>query len=437
MKTKIYVCYFTSAFVFASVLFPDVSSWTGTLQFDADSNNQQEMTLNSTGLGIGVTPAANLHVSGNAMVTQAIHVGGNSGSSNLNISGTVGFSSTTISSNTAIGDYSTVFVDSSSGNLIVDLPYGGNVEGRIITVKKVSSHHEVKLRSIDWHIDNHPFIYFSSGNMGYSRVICSSGKWHILEGSGGVSYGWSPNQITTYGWWDPSDVSTVTATDNVVTSIADKSSRGGSNLVPGADGSPVPETARRKINGRNVIYCDGITDYMTAYNFPWSSTNSMMYFAVAEIVSTDHQYDTIIAHGRGNGDGLSLASAAGATYVPRIIIEGNTEYIPSVTKNGPSVFSVVLDWANSKSYIYVDGVQIGTNGVYNVVPTLNNDQFQIFNITKTWDYRCPEGTFGEYIVVQDISTQTRQKIEGYLAHKWGLEGNLDNSHPYKGVGPLY
>lgn len=33
------------------------------------------------------------------------------------------------------------------------------------------------------------------------------------------------------------------------------------------------------------------------------------------------------------------------------------------------------------------------------------------------------------------SDADRQKAEGYLAHKWGLTGNLDATHPYKSSGP--
>ena len=33
------------------------------------------------------------------------------------------------------------------------------------------------------------------------------------------------------------------------------------------------------------------------------------------------------------------------------------------------------------------------------------------------------------------STTQIEKAEGYLAHKWGLEGNLDSSHPYKSTPP--
>jgi hypothetical protein len=28
-----------------------------------------------------------------------------------------------------------------------------------------------------------------------------------------------------------------------------------------------------------------------------------------------------------------------------------------------------------------------------------------------------------------------EKAEGYLAHKWGLEGNLNSSHPYRNTPP--
>lgn len=33
------------------------------------------------------------------------------------------------------------------------------------------------------------------------------------------------------------------------------------------------------------------------------------------------------------------------------------------------------------------------------------------------------------------SDADRQKVEGYLAHKWGLTGNLDAGHPYKSAPP--
>jgi hypothetical protein len=42
----------------------------------------------------------------------------------------------------------------------------------------------------------------------------------------------------------------------------------------------------------------------------------------------------------------------------------------------------------------------------------------------------------EYILLPTLaSTEDRQRIEGYLAHKWGLTANLPASHPYKNTPP--
>ena len=44
---------------------------------------------------------------------------------------------------------------------------------------------------------------------------------------------------------------------------------------------------------------------------------------------------------------------------------------------------------------------------------------------------------GEIIWLSGVpSDEDRQKIEGYLAHKWGLAGNLPSDHPYKHAAPI-
>jgi len=47
-----------------------------------------------------------------------------------------------------------------------------------------------------------------------------------------------------------------------------------------------------------------------------------------------------------------------------------------------------------------------------------------------------DGKISELIIVPSVATtQDRQLIEGYLAHKWGLTSNLPVDHPYKSVVP--
>ena len=49
----------------------------------------------------------------------------------------------------------------------------------------------------------------------------------------------------------------------------------------------------------------------------------------------------------------------------------------------------------------------------------------------------PDGFVAEMITTTSkLPIMERQKIEGYLAHKWGLNGKLPSNHPYKLGHPL-
>ena len=50
--------------------------------------------------------------------------------------------------------------------------------------------------------------------------------------------------------------------------------------------------------------------------------------------------------------------------------------------------------------------------------------------------RFYQGVIHEVLIFNiSLSTDRRQKMEGYLAHKWGLAGNLPSSHPFKNSPP--
>ena len=76
-------------FLLISPLFlnADIKSTSGEIEFDVQSDQQAELTLNSTGLGIGTSPSGNLHVNGNSILSDQVYIGEATGSSNLNING--------------------------------------------------------------------------------------------------------------------------------------------------------------------------------------------------------------------------------------------------------------------------------------------------------------------------------------------------------------
>lgn len=51
--------------------------------------------------------------------------------------------------------------------------------------------------------------------------------------------------------------------------------------------------------------------------------------------------------------------------------------------------------------------------------------------------RSFRGAFSEVLFfADDLDNTNRQKVEGYLAHKWGLAGNLPADHLYKSAAPI-
>lgn len=46
------------------------------------------------------------------------------------------------------------------------------------------------------------------------------------------------------------------------------------------------------------------------------------------------------------------------------------------------------------------------------------------------------GEIAEIVLVHSVDSELRQRIEGYLAHKWGLAGGLPAEHPYKATAPF-
>ena len=49
--------------------------------------------------------------------------------------------------------------------------------------------------------------------------------------------------------------------------------------------------------------------------------------------------------------------------------------------------------------------------------------------------KWPWGEAGRGVLPGDCTGDNWEKVEGYLAHKWGLTDNLPNNHPYKNKVP--
>jgi hypothetical protein len=82
----------------------------------------------------------------------------------------------------------------------------------------------------------------------------------------------------------------------------------------------------------------------------------------------------------------------------------------------------------------------GESDAYQYNATLNTDtgsdgSFYFGGEVEGGSYR-PDWTLAEMLILDGVpSTDDRQRLEGYLAHKWALTGSLPSDHPYKSAAP--
>lgn len=167
-----------------------VNSTQGNILFDSNADGSHEAHLNSTGLGIGADPSANLHVSGNAIATKSISVGGagNPSGSNLHLHGTFAMSIASVGAGAnQISNASIVLADTSSGDVSLQLPDLADSIGQMITVKKISSQNKLMISGSGNTLDNFHTLSYSSGNLVSIEIFNNGSNWFIMNQSSGKS----------------------------------------------------------------------------------------------------------------------------------------------------------------------------------------------------------------------------------------------------------
>jgi hypothetical protein len=99
----------------------------------------------------------------------------------------------------------------------------------------------------------------------------------------------------------------------------------------------------------------------------------------------------------------------------------------NIVNSTNNIISVILDTTGS---VYLNGS----------ATSVASTSFAGTSLNASFDWAISAGAFkgyiGEVITYPSVLTDTnRQKIEGYLAWKWGLQGSLPIGHPYKNAPP--
>jgi len=243
---------------------------------------------------------------------------------------------------------------------------------------------------------------------------------------------WSPAEITTALWLDAADASTITESGGAVSQWNDKS--GNSRNATQATSSSRPTLTTAAQNSRNVITFDGTADFMEFSGITLDNNNTFVFSVYNRTAANTNSIDVgsitanTSAPERGYGNlwftDNVLYSILRSTNIG---VHGTASTATGVTLNS-------LARNGTGTQAWRNGTVLGTRqaAASAANPVLN----QIGRQNSPTGFYYLTGFIAEIIIGRfDISDATRQKIEGYLAHKWGLTANLPAGHPYKLVGP--
>ena len=251
---------------------------------------------------------------------------------------------------------------------------------------------------------------------------------------------WEPSELGAdlALWLDANDASTITLNGSNVSQWDDKS--GNDQHVVQAFAVAQPAYVANSLNGNSVVRYSTSTEFLTT-NTKFGSAAQRSIFSVNTYkAAAQYQYvwsiesdpnsgAALVFRATSNfadwrrGDTISWADGYNSGRPPRFISNG-------VTGDGSAAIHG-LSLGNQESQLRVNGASV--NARIQLTGAWPNTARR-FSVGR--DTQSLNGDVAEIIYVDGVvSTTDRQRVEGYLAWKWGLTANLPSNHPYKSIPP--
>ena len=276
--------------------------------------------------------------------------------------------------------------------------------------------------------------HFGNSIYGYNFAIDTAAK------EAEVDYLWTPAQITTNLWLDAYDATTITESGGNVSKWDDKSGNNNHAIQETSSQQPVYAT-NAKLSNNYGLQFDYLNDSnmfcsnSSTLNFQYKMTGFIVYSETGDSAN-NHLYQRIL----GNAN-PSMGMQSGNSSSPNYgITSNNSGFRIALLGEFNVTDAVMISHGHS---ITDDEIRINKNGSSFITNSVGSETqvsqdgggIRLGN-QKIGTNRGHDGFIHELILIEDrLSIADVQIVEGYLAHKWGLEGNLDSGHPYKTTPP--
>lgn len=230
-------------------------------------------------------------------------------------------------------------------------------------------------------------------------------------------------------WLDAADIYTLTLSGSDVITWTDKSSVQNSYTQSSSGSRPVYQLD--PVFGFNGLLFDGVSDNLQPVDNTKRSVNSSIWnvFFVSRFTGNVDNFMTVY---RGFITGLWARYRVDMTKWSFYNLNTDVEYVQS-SANARGIFSEVN--YTTEHTVYQNGSQIGT--AVPIPPVNVQSDWITLGGNGSNANENMTGYIFEFIIYNGsvLTTLERQKVEGYLAWKWGLQSTLPANHPYKNAKP--
>jgi hypothetical protein len=224
---------------------------------------------------------------------------------------------------------------------------------------------------------------------------------------------WDPSDLDTVeAWFDASDYNTITESSGSATAWADKTDNSydlsgtGTYHNTGFDGTQLPYM---DFNGSsNTMNRSGITG---------SASGDWTVFAMVDVTADGSTFDYLFVTGRDSNEQRFIIEEGSSDdntfyrYAPTLPDSSKTARVSGVQQ-----LTWEADSTNNKFLLYRDGTNLVDQSSYNIPGPSLDGNMSLGSRTASDYYH---GKVAEVVMVNEIlSTEDRQRMEGYLAWKW-------------------
>ena len=226
-----------------------------------------------------------------------------------------------------------------------------------------------------------------------------------------------------YLWLDGADSNAFTfSSGSNISQWNDKSGNGYNFVVSGT-----PSLSNNALNGRSVVSLS-TGNFLSNATMPFPNTSFSLFVVAILTGSSGYGYERLLNGGTGD-QYLYVGTTPGGNVSTFLGTGGGWNDLAANTPN-----------ASFSSWQLV-GMNVSSNSLTpyrtgNVQSNKNGTMGAVNGLCVGGPYDYWPGMCAEVLIFSNaLGAAQRQKIEGYLAWKWGLQASLPSSHPYSKYAP--